>query len=78
MVLSLQQTTADGTKITDGTKPILLQPDSIVIDDGNGNNTALTKDGVTITTSGKDPVSLTKDGLNNGGNKISNIADGYR
>ena len=69
-------TTADGTKITDGTKTNSSTADSTVIDDGNGNNTALTKDGVTITTSGKDPVSLTKDGLNNGGNKISNIADG--
>ena len=69
-------TTADGTKITDGTKTNTSTADSTVIDDGNGNNTALTKDGVTITTAGKDPVSLTKDGLNNGGNKISNIADG--
>ena len=69
-------TTADGTKITDGTKTNTSTADSTVIDDGNGNNTALTKDGVTITTSGKNPVSLTKDGLNNGGNKISNIADG--
>ncbi|ETJ14242.1 MAG: hypothetical protein Q620_VSAC01179G0002 [Veillonella sp. DORA_A_3_16_22] len=69
-------TTADGTKITDGTKTNTSTADSTVIDDGNGNNTALTKDGVTITASGKDPVSLTKDGLNNGGNKISNIADG--
>ena len=69
-------TTADGTKITDGTKTNTSTADSTVIDDGNGNKTALTKDGVTITTSGKDPVSLTKDGLNNGGNKISNIADG--
>ena len=68
--------TADGTKITDGAKTNTSTADSTVIDDGNGNNTALTKDGVTITTSGKDPVSLTKDGLNNGGNKISNIADG--
>ena len=69
-------TTADGTKITDGTKTNTSTADSTVIDDGNGNNTALTKDGITITASGKDPVSLTKDGLNNGGNKISNIADG--
>ena len=69
-------TTADGTKITDGTKTNTSTANSTVIDDGNGNNTALTKDGVTITASGKDPVSLTKDGLNNGGNKISNIADG--
>ena len=69
-------TTADGTKITDGTKTNTSTADSTVIDDGNGNNTALTKDGITITASGKNPVSLTKDGLDNGGNKISNIADG--
>ena len=69
-------TTADGTKITDGTKTNTSTADSTVIDDGNGNNTALTKDGVTITAAGKNPVSLTKDGLDNGGNKISKIADG--
>ena len=69
-------TTADGTKITDGAKTNTSTADSTVIDDGNGNNTALTKDGVTITAAGKNPVSLTKDGLDNGGNKISNIADG--
>lgn len=69
-------TTADGTKITDGTKTNTSTADSTVIDDGNGNKTALTKDGVTITATGKDPVSLTKDGLDNGGNKISKIADG--
>ena len=69
-------TTADGTKIMDGTKTNTSTADSTVIDDGNGNNTALTKDGVTITAAGKNPVSLSKDGLDNGGNKISNIADG--
>ena len=69
-------TTADGTKITDGTKTNTSTADSTVIGDGNGNNTALTKDGVTITAAGKNPVSLSKDGLDNGGNKISNIADG--
>ena len=69
-------TTADGTKITDGTKTNTSTADSTVIDDGNGNKTALTKDGVTITAVGKDPVSLTKDGLDNGSNKISKIADG--
>ena len=69
-------TTAAGTTITDGTKTNTSTADSTVIDDGNGNNTALTKDGVTITAAGKNPVSLTKDGLDNGGNKISNIADG--
>ena len=69
-------TTADGTKITDGTKTNTSTADSTVIDDGNGNNTALNKDGVTITTAGKDNVSLTGNGLDNGNNKIVNVADG--
>ena len=69
-------TTAAGTIITDGTKTNTATADSTVIDDGNGNNTALTKDGVTITTAGKDNVSLTGNGLDNGNNKIVNVADG--
>ena len=69
-------TTAAGTTITDGTKTNTSTADSTVIDDGNGNNTALTKDGVTITTAGKDKVSLTGNGLDNGNNKIVNVADG--
>ena len=69
-------TTAAGTTITDGMKTNTSTADSTVIDDGNGNNTALTKDGVTITTAGKDNVSLTGNGLDNGNNKIVNVADG--
>ena len=69
-------TTATGTTITDGAKTNTSTADSTVIDDGNGNNTALTKDGVTITTTGKDKVSLTGNGLDNGNNKIVNVADG--
>ena len=69
-------TTAAGTTITDGTKTNTSTADSTVIDDGNGNNTTLTKDGVTITTAGKDKVSLTGNGLDNGNNKIVNVADG--
>ena len=69
-------TTVAGTTITDGTKTNTSTADSTVIDDGNGNNTALTKDGVTITTAGKDKVSLTGNGLDNGNNKIVNVADG--
>ena len=69
-------TTAAGTTITDGTKTNTATADSTVIDDGNGNNTTLTKDGVTITTAGKDTVSLTGNGLDNGNNKIVNVADG--
>ena len=69
-------TTAAGTTITDGAKTNTATADSTVINDGNGNNTALTKDGVTITTAGKDTVSLTGNGLDNGNNKIVNVADG--
>ena len=52
------------------------QAQGVTVKDAAGNNTTLTKDGLTITKVGKAPVSLTSDGLNNGGNKISNIADG--
>ena len=40
-----------------------------------GDKTVINGDGVTITpvTNGKQPVSLTKDGLNNGGNPITNV-----
>ena len=52
------------------------QAQGVTVKDAAGNNTTLTKDGLTITKTGKAPVSLTSDGLDNGGNKISNIADG--
>ena len=41
-----------------------------------GNNTVINGGGMTITPAGGNKVSLTKDGLNNGGNKITNVADG--
>ena len=41
-----------------------------------GNNTVINGDGMTINRAGGDAVSLTKDGLNNGSNKITNVADG--
>ena len=44
--------------------------------DGAGNKATFTKDGVTITKPGKDTVSLTGNGLDNGNNKIVNVADG--
>ncbi|UAY78429.1 YadA-like family protein [Pasteurella canis] len=44
---------------------------------GSGNDkTTINKDGVTIVNNGKDNVSLTDTGLNNGGNKIVNVAAG--
>ena len=41
-----------------------------------GNNTVINGDGMTINPAGGNKVSLTKDGLDNGGNKITNVADG--
>ena len=44
--------------------------------DAAGNKATFTKAGVTITKPGKDTVSLTGNGLDNGNNKIVNVADG--
>lgn len=41
-----------------------------------GNNTVINGDGMTINPAGGNKVSLTKEGLDNGGNKITNVADG--
>ena len=46
------------------------------VSDAAGNKATFTKDGVTITKPGKDTVSLTGNGLDNGNNKIVNVADG--
>ena len=69
-------TTAAGTTITDGTKTNTSTADKNVIDDGAGNKSTFTKDGITITKSGKDTVSLTSNGLDNGKNRIVNVAAG--
>ena len=61
---------------TDGAKTNTSTADKNVIDDGAGNTATFTKDGVTITKTGKDTVSLTGNGLDNGNNKIVNVADG--
>ena len=42
----------------------------------SGNKTVTNGSGVTITPASGNPVSLTSDGLNNGGNKITNVAKG--
>ena len=48
----------------------------VTVKDAAGNNATFTKDGITITKTGKDTVSLTGNGLDNGNNKIVNVADG--
>ena len=51
----------------------------VTTEDNAGNKTVVNKDGITINKvdpTGNKTVSLTGDGLNNGGNKITNVADG--
>ena len=51
----------------------------VTTEDNTGNKTVVNKDGITINKAdptGNKTVSLTGDGLNNGGNKITNVADG--
>ena len=48
----------------------------VTVKDAAGNNATFTKDGVTITKLGNDTVSLTSNGLDNGKNKIVNVAAG--
>ncbi|WP_298078831.1 YadA-like family protein, partial [uncultured Cardiobacterium sp.] len=70
-------TTANGVKATDtnGNTTSLTQT-GITTTDSAGNTTAVNSGGVTISKPGKNVVSLTGDGLNNGGNKITNVAKG--
>ncbi len=50
---------------------------TVTAQDAQGNRTVLGANGVTITLDGSQtPVSLTSSGLNNGGNVISNVANG--
>ena len=48
----------------------------VTVKDAAGNNSTFNKDGITITKTGKDTVSLTSNGLDNGKNKIVNVAAG--
>ena len=65
-------------KVTYSLNPVLSNLTSAEFKgtDENAPTTKLTNNGVTITpaTAGKSPVSLTENGLNNGGNAITNVA----
>ena len=50
--------------------------ESVTTKDAAGNTTVVNGGGVTITPASGNAVSLTKDGLNNGGNTITNVAAG--
>ena len=50
--------------------------ESVTTTDAAGNTTVMNGGGVTITPAQGNAVSLTKDGLNNGGNRITNVGPG--
>ncbi len=69
------------TTVTGGAQLALnpnLSVTSVTTTDAAGNQTVTNGGGVTITPAagGGNPVSLTTGGLNNGGNKVTNVADG--
>jgi len=50
--------------------------ETVTTKDAAGNTTVVNGGGMKITPASGNPVSLTKDGLDNGGNKITNVAKG--
>ena len=69
-------TTADGTTVTNGANSTATTAAGTTVTNANGN-TNYAADGVRINTTGKDPVSLTDAGLDNGNNVIKNVASGH-
>ena len=68
--------TAGGNTVVDGTKSTATTADGTTVTSANGN-TKYVADGVRINTTGKNPVSLTDAGLDNGNNVIKNVASGH-
>ena len=69
-------TTADGTTVTNGADSTATTAEGTTVTNANGN-TNYAADGVRINTTGKNPVSLTDAGLDNGNNVIKNVASGH-
>ena len=69
-------TTADGTTITNGANSTATTAMGTTVTSANGN-TKYASDGVRINTTGKNPVSLTDAGLDNGNNVIKKVASGH-
>ena len=69
--------TQTGKAISYAVNPVLSGMTSAMFTDPAGNTTTTNVNGITIApVGGATSVSLTKDGLNNGGNKITNVAPG--
>ena len=69
-------TTADGTTVTNGADSTATTAAGTTVTSANGN-TNYAADGIRINTTGKNPVSLTDTGLDNGNNVIKNVASGH-
>ena len=69
-------TTADGTTVINGADSTATTAAGTTVTSANGN-TNYAADGVRINTTGKNPVSLTDAGLDNGNNVIKNVASGH-
>ena len=65
----------EGNKFTYATKDD-VEFTTVTTKDAAGNTTVINGEGLTITSKDGEKVSLTKDGLDNGGNKITNVAAG--
>ena len=70
------RSTAAGNTVADGGKSTATTADGTTVTNANGN-TKYAADGVRINTTGKNPVSLTDAGLDNGNNVIKNVASGH-
>ena len=67
---------SDGTNLKVRMAKDLKGLTSVTTKDAGGNSTVVNGSGVTITPASGNAVSLTKDGLNNGGKTISNVGPG--
>ena len=67
---------SDGTNLKVRMAKDLKGLESVTTKDAAGNSTVVNGSGVTITPASGNTVSLTKDGLNNGGKTISNVGPG--
>ena len=72
----MNTSTAAGNTVVDGAKSTATTADGTTVTSANGN-TKYAADGVRINTTGKNPVSLTDEGLDNGNNVIKNVASGH-
>lgn len=73
---NIKTTAEDGGKVKFALNPILSGLTSAAFGDNTSGSLNINNSGITITPTTGSAVSLTSNGLNNGGNKITNVGDG--